>query len=105
VQQKPKEKEVSKAAPPKDRELPKEVVPKEKYLPREKIKRDLIERSIPPFNLQAEISKINIVVSFNEILRMPKYRGKLSHMIKSEETSDTLNLQDDIPKIMFGPWD
>ena len=25
-------------------------------------------------------------------------------MIKSEETSDTLNLQDDKPKIMFGPW-
>ena len=25
-------------------------------------------------------------------------------MIKSEETSDTLNLQDDKLKIMFGPW-
>jgi len=25
-------------------------------------------------------------------------------MIKSEETSDTLNLQDDKPKIIFGPW-
>ena len=25
-------------------------------------------------------------------------------MIKSEETFDTLNLQDDKPKIMFGPW-
>ena len=35
---------------------------------------------------------------------MPKYKGQLSHMIKSEETSDTLNLQDDKPKIMFGPW-
>ena len=25
-------------------------------------------------------------------------------MMKSKETSDTLNLQDDKPKIMFGPW-
>ena len=25
-------------------------------------------------------------------------------MIKSEDTFDTLNLQDDKPKIMFGPW-
>ena len=25
-------------------------------------------------------------------------------MIKSEETYDTFNLQDDKPKIMFGPW-
>jgi hypothetical protein len=49
-------------------------------------------------------AKINIVVPFNEILRIPKYRGKLSKMIKSKETSDTLNLQDDQPKIMFGPW-
>ena len=71
---------------------------------KEEIKRDPIERSDPPFNLQAEISKIKIVVPFNEILRIPKYRGQLSHMIKSEETSDTLNLQDDKPEIMFGPW-
>ena len=25
-------------------------------------------------------------------------------MIKSEDNSDTLNLQDDRPKIVFGPW-
>ena len=30
--------------------------------------------------------------------------GKLSKMIKFEETSDSLNLQDDHPNIMFGPW-
>jgi hypothetical protein len=103
VQQKPKEKQVPKAAPPKVKELPKEIVPKEKDLLREEIKRDPIERSTP-FNLQAEISKIKIVVPLNEILRIPEYRGQLSHMIKSEETSDTLNIQDDKPKIMFGPW-
>ena len=103
VQQKTKEKELSKAAPPKDKELPKQAAPKEKDLPREEIKRDLIERSAPPFNLQADISKIKIAIPFNEILRIPEYRGQLSHMIKSEESFDTLNLQDDRPKIMFGP--
>jgi hypothetical protein len=92
VKQKPKEKEVPKAAPPKDKELPKEVVPKEKDLPREEIKRDLIERFAPPFKLQDEISKIKIVVPFNEILSIPKYKGQLSHIIKYEESSDTLNL-------------
>ena len=25
-------------------------------------------------------------------------------MLESQETSDTLNIQDDRPKIMFGPW-
>ena len=104
VQQNPKEKEVPKAAPPKDKEPPKEAIPKDKDLPREEIKRDLIERFVPPFNLQAEISRIKIVVPFNEILRISEYRGQLSHMIRSEETSNTLNLQDDRPKIVFGPW-
>jgi len=64
-------------------------------LQREEIKRDLVERSAPPFNLQSEFAKIKIVVPFNEILRIPEYRGKLFKRIKSEETSDTLNLQDD----------
>ena len=103
VQHKPIEKDIPKAAPPKDKELPKEVVPREKDLQREEIKRDLIERSSPPSNLQAELSKVKIVVPFTEIIRISKYRGQLSHMIKFEETSDTLNLQDDKPKIMFGP--
>ena len=51
MQQKPKEKEVPKAAPPKDKEILKEMVPKGKELQREEIKRDPIEISTPPFNL------------------------------------------------------
>ena len=75
VQQKPKQKEVPKATPPKDKEPLKEVVPKEKYLPREEIKRDFIEKSASPFNLQDEFSKIKIAIPFTEILRIPEYRG------------------------------
>ena len=71
VQQNPKEKEVSKAAPPKDKEPPKEVAPKEKDLQKKEIKRDHIERFAHPFNLQAEMSKIKIAIPLNEILRIP----------------------------------
>ena len=73
---------------------------------KEEVKKDLVtvERPSPPFNLQNEIAKIKISVPFNEILRNLEYRGKLSRMIKSKETYDSLNLQDDHPKIMFGPW-
>ena len=92
VQQKPAKKDLPKAAPPKDKELPKESIPKEKDLQREEIKRDLIERSAPPFNLQSKFSKIKIVVPFNEILRIPEYKGQLSKIIKYQETSDTINL-------------
>ena len=104
VQQKHVEKDLPKASPPKDKEIPKESIPKEKHLQREEIKRDLVEKSAAPFNLQTEFSKIKIVVPFNEILRISEYRGWLSKMIKFEETYDTLNQQDDWPKIMFGPW-
>ena len=84
MQQKPIGKDVPKSAPPKDKKLPKEMVPKEKDLQREEIKRDLIERSTPPFNLQAEISKVKIAIPFSEIIRIPEYKGQLSHMIKYE---------------------
>ena len=106
VQQKCKEKDLPKDAPPKDKEIPKENIPKEKDLQKEEIKKEhiTIERLAPPFSLQNKISKIKIVVPFNEILRNPEYKGHLSKMIKSEETSDSLNIQDDHPKIMFGPW-
>ena len=75
MQHKPIEKDSPKAAPPKDKELSKEVVLKEKDLQREEIKRDSIEKSAPSFNLQAKISKVKIVVPFNEIIRIPEYRG------------------------------
>ena len=74
MQQKPIEKYFPKATPPKDKELPKKGIPREKDLINEEIKRDPIVRSTSPFNLQAEISKIKIVVPFNEILRIPEYR-------------------------------
>jgi hypothetical protein len=75
-------------------------------LQKEEVKKDLItvERPAPPFSFKNEISKIKIFVPFNEILRNLEYRGQLSKMIKSEESSHSLNLQDDLPKIMFGPW-
>ena len=61
VQQRPKEKETPKAAPPKVKEPPKEIVPKEKDLPREEIKRDLIERFAPPFNLQLKFQRSRLL--------------------------------------------
>lgn len=49
------------------------------------------------------MSKIQISIPFNEILRNLEYRGQLSKMIKSEESIDSLNIEDDHLKIMFGP--
>jgi hypothetical protein len=103
VQQKPVEKDLPKDSPSEEKDLPKESIPKEKDLHKEEVKKDLItvERPTPPFSLQIEISKIKIFVPFNERLRNPEYRGQLSKMIKFEESSNSLNLKDDHPKIMF----
>ena len=54
--------------------------------------------------MQSEFAKIKIVIPFNEILRILEYMEQISKMIKSKEAFDTLNLQDDQPNIMFGPW-
>ena len=71
---------------------------------KDEVNKDLtiLERSSPPFSLQNEISKIKISIPFNEILRNIEYWGQLSKMIKYEESSYSLNLQDHHPKIMFG---
>ena len=56
------------------------------------------------FNLQNELSKINIFVPFNELLRNTEYRDAISKMVKDqgEGQSDILNLNDDNPAISFG---
>jgi hypothetical protein len=97
-------KEVQQKSVDKDHAI--ENISKEKYLRKDEVKKDLItvETSSPPFSLRNEISKIKISMPFNEILRNPEYRGHLSIMIKPEESSDSLNPQDDHPKIMFDPW-
>lgn len=55
------------------------------------------------FNLEREIAKIKISVPFNELLKNAEYRGKISKMLEAEETTDSLNLLDDQPSILFGP--
>ena len=63
----------------------------------------LVEKDHSSFSLENEISKIKISLPFNEILRNYEYRDQISKMLKTEETSDSLNPQDDHPTIMFGP--
>ena len=66
------------------------------------------------FNLENEISKIKNYFPFNEILRNFEYRAQLIKMLKAKDVlvstnmqnlsnSDTVNLQDDKPTILFGP--
>jgi hypothetical protein len=49
------------------------------------------------------MAKIKIYVPFNELIKNSEYRNQIIKMLKMEETSDTLNIQDDHPAILFGP--
>ena len=49
---------------------------------------------------------MKLSLPFNEICRNSKYKRQLIKMLKSNvatEFSDSVNLQDDIPTILFGP--
>ena len=74
----------------------------------------ILRENLTSFNLENEISKIKISLPFNEILRNFEYGAQLIKMLKIEEVSissnmqnlsnsDTVNLQDDKPSILFGP--
>jgi len=57
-----------------------------------------------PFNFESEMEKIKIYVPFNELIRNVEYISQIIKMLKMEEAYDTLNVQDDHPAIVLGPW-
>jgi hypothetical protein len=61
-----------------------------------------VEKSSSPFNFESEMDKIKIYVPFNELIKNEEYRNHIIKMLKMEEASDTLNIHDDHPAILFG---
>jgi hypothetical protein len=83
---------------------------KQKEEPPKKVpetKRDAIikevEKTQSSFSFESEMEKIKNYVPFNELIRNVEYRSQIIKMLKMEEASDTLNVQDDHPAILFGP--
>jgi hypothetical protein len=62
-----------------------------------------VEKTSSSFNFESEMAKIKIFVPFNELIKNIEYRNQIIKMLKMEHTSDTLNIQDDHPAILFGP--
>jgi hypothetical protein len=48
------------------------------------------------------MEKIKIYVPFNELIRNMEYKSQIVNMLKMEQTSNTLNVQDDHLAILFG---
>jgi hypothetical protein len=64
-----------------------------------------VEKPSSSFNFESEMAMIKIFVPFNELIKNTEYRNQIIKMLKMEQTSDTLNIQDDHPAILFGPRD
>ena len=64
-----------------------------------------VDRVTSSFNLQSELSKINISIPFSELLRNNEYRDKITKMVKTKGDCEpnTLEWRDDAHTIVLGP--
>jgi hypothetical protein len=77
-------------------------VPHKKILIRKETITKEVEKTPFSFDIESEMDKIKISVPFNELIRNSEYRSQIINMLKMGQTSDTLNIQDDHPTILFG---
>ena len=58
-----------------------------------------------PFNLEAEIGKLKIVVPLSELAKHDVYRSQITKSLNINITGldDSVNILDDQPKLLFGP--
>ena len=61
-----------------------------------------VDRPISSFNLRSELSKINIYIPFNELLRNNEYIEKITKMVKNqgENQPDILEVTDNFPTMI-----
>ena len=79
--------------------LPEQTVVKRKEL-------TLAKTASRPFSFESEVDKLKMSLPFSKICRNTECRDQLIKMLKSDDgsmLSDTINLQDDNPTILFGP--
>jgi hypothetical protein len=62
-----------------------------------------VETIQSPFNFENEMAKMKNFVPFNELIKNVEYISQIIRMLKMEEASDTLNIQDYYLAILFVP--
>jgi len=90
-------------SPPHDESVSKESKPSAEN---KESKEVIIERSPPAFNLQKELGKVKIPVPLTKLLKKPMYQSQVTSLLLPPETptiSDSVNLQEERPIVMFGP--
>ena len=62
-----------------------------------------MSRTIVPFSLEGEISKIKITIPLAELVTQDVYKNQVLKALNIGSDTDTLNLTDDKPELLFGP--
>ena len=60
-------------------------------------------KSIVPFSLEGEISKIKITISLAKLVTQEVYKNQVLKALNLGSDTDKLNLIDDKPELLFGP--
>ena len=64
-----------------------------------------VNKSVENFNLENELGKIKIPMPFTKLMKNPSYKNSVLKMIgsaNSQPLSDTVNLQEESPRIFIG---
>ena len=64
-----------------------------------------VNKGVQNFNLENDLGKIKIPMPFTELMKNPSYKDSVLKMIGLENgqpLSDTVNLQEESPKIFIG---
>jgi hypothetical protein len=77
--------------------------PQKRLLTRKEMVTKEVEKTPSSFDFESEMAKIKISVPFNELIKNSEYINQIIKMLKMGQTSDTLNIQDDHPAILFRP--
>ena len=62
-----------------------------------------MSKSIFPFSLEGEIAKIKITMPLAELVTQEVYKNQVLKALNLGRDTDTLNLTDDKPELLFGP--
>ena len=64
-----------------------------------------VNKCVQNFNMENELGKIKIPMPFTKLMKNPSYKDSVLKMIgspNSQPLSDTMNLQEESPKIFIG---
>lgn len=58
---------------------------------------------VSSFNLESEIAKLKVSIPLTELVKNNNYKHHVSRILQVDPLSDMVNVEDDHPKIIFGP--